>query len=68
MVGDSMRRHSRLLWCILVSLVMSAMLIAWENTLTASAALSAKPQGTCSQETIGLCEPASGLQAACHLY
>jgi hypothetical protein len=62
-----MRRHRRLLRCVPVSLVMSAMLIAWADTLTASAALSVKPHDTCAQETIELCEPASGHQAASHL-
>ena len=41
-----MRHTRRLLWCLLVSLVMSTMLIAWADGQFASAATSVKPQGT----------------------
>jgi hypothetical protein len=41
-----MRPTGRSLWCLLVSLVMSAMLSAWADTQFAVAATSAKPQRT----------------------
>jgi hypothetical protein len=46
MAGDFMRQTRCLLWCLLVSLVMSTMLIAWVDGQFASAATSVKPQGT----------------------
>jgi hypothetical protein len=44
--GDSMRRHRRVLRCLLVSLVMGALLIAWAGPPMALAASPVKPQGT----------------------
>jgi peptide/nickel transport system substrate-binding protein len=46
MAGDSLRPTRRPLWCLLVSLVMSAMLSARADTQFALAANSAKPQST----------------------
>jgi hypothetical protein len=46
MAGDSMRPTRRSLWCLLVSLVLSATLSAWADAQFASAATSAKPQST----------------------